>query len=337
MQPLEKSLGLVETKDFAEMVQKAFIPQGVDIPKPDSVFTYNGIDLFTKKSISLITAKPKAGKTTATAWMVAQMINLGVKVLWLDTEQGEYYSSRTQFWILSIAKLERSENLIYYDLKIHPPEERTEMIEYLLENGTYDFIVIDGIRDLVYDINSPDEATLTATNLMKWAEVQNIHILTILHQNKGNENARGHLGSELLAKGETCIKLAVNDAKQIVIEPEYTRGPAFETFALGRDENGIPYLIDDWEQSVKSDKKDKIFLPNQIDDITHFEILRKVLPADPKKKLSEFLQSLKNELSAVYSYSIPDSKINAFKQYYLDKGMVITNGKTPHTKYIFNG
>lgn len=66
-------------------------------------------------------------------------------------------------------------------------------------------MIIDGIRDFVYDINSPSEATKIITMLMQWTDERQIHIHAILHQNKGDENTRGHIGTELNNKAETVL------------------------------------------------------------------------------------------------------------------------------------
>ena len=66
-------------------------------------------------------------------------------------------------------------------------------------------MIIDGIRDFVYDINSPSESTKIITLLMQWTDERQIHIHAILHQNKGDENTRGHIGTELNNKAETVL------------------------------------------------------------------------------------------------------------------------------------
>src|SRR5690606_1239990 len=108
-----------------------------------------------------------------------------IKILWIDTEQGEYYGSRTQSWVLRMSGLIETEYLEYYDLSIFPPLQRIEITEALISNGSYHFVVIDGIRDFVSDINSTDEATNISTSLMKWARVFDCHILSIIHENEG--------------------------------------------------------------------------------------------------------------------------------------------------------
>lgn len=245
-----------EERDIHELIKKALVPQGVEIPKPDTVFSINGISVFTKKSISTLIGKAKAGKTTVTSWMVANSIKENTKVLWVDTEQGSYYASRTQHWILKQAGMERSENLHFYDLKVYGPKERIEMIELIIAEIRPDLVIIDGIRDLVYDINSPEEATNKTGMLMRWAEEMDCHILVILHQNKGNDHARGHLGTEMINKSESVIKVEQNDDKLIVCSPEYTRSKPFEEFAFDRDQQGIPFVVVGYsgEVNFKSDR-----------------------------------------------------------------------------------
>ena len=43
-------------------------------------------------------------------------------------------------------------------------------------------VIIDGIRDMVYDINSPSESTRIISKLMQWTDDRQIHIHTILQQ-----------------------------------------------------------------------------------------------------------------------------------------------------------
>ena len=43
---------------------------------------------------------------------------------------------------------------------------------------------------MVYDINSPSESTRIISKLMQWTDDRQIHIHTILHQNKGDEERK---------------------------------------------------------------------------------------------------------------------------------------------------
>lgn len=331
-------LGFKETIDFDEIIKKSLIPQGITIAPPEVVFDIGGVPMLTKKSVSLLIAKAKAGKTTVAAWIVSESIRKDLKVLWIDTEQGFYYGSRTQYWILSIAGIAESENLKYFDLKTYNPNIRTQIIEHVISEGNFDLVVIDGIRDVVFDINSPEEATITATNLMKWVEMYNCHIINILHQNKGNDNARGHLGTELVNKSEITFKVTKEDDKTIV-EPEYCRNMDFKPFALFRGDNGEPYLDEEWEHSSTPNatpKKEKILLPNQIDKSTHLELLQEMFKNEPEKKYKAFATSIQNKLNTVYGYKIPYKTAENYLQHYVDNKIILTKGSTPQTKYFIN-
>src|SRR5690606_7195451 len=102
----------------------------------------------------------------------------------------------------------------FLDVKIYDPKKRIAITEAAIKQFDPDFIIIDGIRDLVFDINSPEEATIISGEMMRWAEIYDCHILTIIHENKGSGTARGHLGTEMQNKAEVVLKVFKNEEKQ---------------------------------------------------------------------------------------------------------------------------
>jgi hypothetical protein len=73
-------------------------------------------------------------------------------------------------------------------------------------------VIVDGIRDLVNDINDGVLAQEVMEELMQLAADQNCCIVGVLHQNKGSEdhNLRGWIGTELMNKAfevYACEKL----------------------------------------------------------------------------------------------------------------------------------
>jgi hypothetical protein len=131
-------------------------------------------------------------------------------------------------------------------------------------------LVIDGIRDLINDINSPEEATMISSKLLKWTEERNIHIITVLHQNKQDGNARGHLGAELTNKAESVISVE-KKGDVTIVSPEYLRGLDFEPFAFGVDPDSNPYLIDAYrnKDDVGKHKLTAFDIPKE----THIKVL----------------------------------------------------------------
>jgi hypothetical protein len=101
---------------------------------------------------------------------------------------------------------EELEFLNVFCLRKYAPNERLEIIENAIEvTKNLGLVIIDGIRDLITNINDPDQATMITTKLMKWSEEKDCHILTVIHENKGNEQARGHIGTELINKAERIL------------------------------------------------------------------------------------------------------------------------------------
>ena len=100
-------------------------------------------------------------------------------VLYIDTEQGRHHCQKVLKRILRLAGLPEDKNPEY------TPPIRLAIVEQAI--GTIPdlgLVIIDGIRDFLYDINSPSEATDIISRFMQWTDDRQIHIHTILHQNK---------------------------------------------------------------------------------------------------------------------------------------------------------
>ena len=58
-------------------------------------------------------------------------------------------------------------------------------------------MVIEVIHDLMLDINNSIESIQLVEGLMRWTNERDTHIQTMLHLNRGDDNAQGHIGTEL--------------------------------------------------------------------------------------------------------------------------------------------
>ncbi|RZJ91867.1 MAG: hypothetical protein EOO20_03765 [Chryseobacterium sp.] len=202
------------------------------------------------------------------------------------------------------------------------------MIELIIKELNPDLVIIDGVRDLVYDINSPEEATTKTGSLMRWAEEYNTHIAVVLHQNKGNEHARGHLGTEMINKSETVIKIEQNEEKLIVCTPEYTRSKAFDIFAFSRDENGIPFIVDGFAGAIAAQsgegKKKKIDPTDPSFDAAHEEIIDKVFSVAQFLKYDDLIANIRHYFK-IYGIDMGISKAKEFQTHYIQSGIIWSN------------
>ncbi len=206
--------------------------------------------------------------------------------LYFDTEQGNYYVHKVLTRICRLINKPIPDNLKVFSLRKFNPAQRLAIIEHAIYTiPNIGIVVIDGIRDLVTSINDEEQATSTTTKLLRWTEEKNIHLLTVLHQNKSDNNARGHLGTELVNKAQTVLSIAKSeDDKAIsIVEAEQCRDMDFEPFAFTVDFEGLPKIVDTWEQAKPQGKK-QIF--NPITDVNIFTTLSKCFSGSGNEKIS---------------------------------------------------
>lgn len=168
-------------------------------------------------------------------------------VLYFDTEQGKWHVQTALKRICKIVGVQTPTNLKTYGLRALNPIERTELIEFAIYNTPgLGIVFIDGIKDLITSINDEEQATMIVSKLMKWSEEKNILIVTVLHQNKGDNNARGHIGTELNNKAETVLSVSKSADNEMVsiVSAEMCRNIEPESFAFEIDQHGIPYVSD---------------------------------------------------------------------------------------------
>ena len=89
-----------------------------------------------------------------------------------------------------------------YNLRGLGCETRRELMEVAINSLHPDLVIIDGIKDLVTDINDAIQATQIMEQLMMLAQKNNCCIVNVLHQNKSeaDHNMRGSIGTELTNK-----------------------------------------------------------------------------------------------------------------------------------------
>jgi Trp operon repressor len=117
-----------------------------------------------------------------------------------------------------------------------------EVIKEAIDDLRPDIVVIDGIRDLLADFNDVKESSRIINELMIITTTYNCGIITVIHTNKADNNARGHLGSELYNKAETVLQVANKDGTASV-KPHHSRNIEIEPFSF-RVVDGLPTLCD---------------------------------------------------------------------------------------------
>ena len=259
---------------FAREYERAYIPLDKPLPPPETLISigehqFKGncypTTVMTAGSFSVIAAPSKSKKTLFKTQLCATYIGGNASyrfpnihshrkddcyILDFDTEQSEYYAQRT---FKSVADIVGTIYPQYLTFKIcHlSAEERVAFIEKVLERfkGKVKLVFIDGIADLMNDVNNLEWSNQIVHKLIKWADDYKIHICTIIHVAYGVTKATGHLGSAVTKKAETVFLLKVDDNDKNIVEvlPQYTRGYPFDSFKFMVDSNDFTiYFYDEF-------------------------------------------------------------------------------------------
>lgn len=267
---LQEDRQKVIESDPVELLEKAQITLSKDLKPPPAVIQVDNLQakpvtIFTEGNISVIQGRAKARKSFAVAMLTAASVSdswiyrkfRSIKnrtVVYFDTEQSSFYVQQAYHRIAQMSHGNRiNERFFCFGLRQHPPHERLRLIEYVFENfQELGFVIIDGIRDLIKDINSPDEATMITSKLLKWSEESGAHILTVLHENKEGGKARGHIGSELVNKAETILRVEKleQDPRVSKISCEMVRGLDFDDIYFSINDN-LPEVIVNYNEMAK--------------------------------------------------------------------------------------
>ena len=322
----------------ADMWEKSLLRVTDECKADTEVLFCNGAVIGTLGNFSASTGKAKSRKTfNVTALTAAALKNGEVlayigempedkrTILYIDTEQSPYHCQRVIWRILHLAGLpvdSHPDNFKFASLRPYSPEQRLAMIDHAIATTPgIGLVIIDGIRDLMYDINNATEATNVITRLMSWTDRYQIHIHTVLHQNKADDNVRGHIGTELNNKAETVLQIAKNgdDTSVSEVTAPLIRSIDMEPVAFTVNEEGLPEQKHDHEFGKKSVRRG--FSYTELTEEQHREALGITFANGPVKTYKGVIKALMEGYASIgfkRSYSI----ITELKKFLTNKRMI---------------
>lgn len=292
-------------EELESYLSKGEIKATDKITIPPKILFVGDCTIATFGNFSASTGKAKSKKTFNISAMVAAAVTNSTvlnyraclpegkrNILYFDTEQSKFHCHSVLERIYKLSGLSLKEDdprLMFWGLREYTPKLRIAVIDYALRK--YDevgLVIIDGLRDLMYDINNGKEATDVMTVLMAWTSVYELHIHTVLHLNKNDNNPRGHIGTELENKAETVLIISKNTMNNSVseVKPMHMRDKEFTTFAFHIDDNKLPVLDSSMSVTVvKPREKSLVSLDNEV----HQEILGKLFEENTPTKYNDLV------------------------------------------------
>ncbi|MBO4487168.1 MAG: AAA family ATPase [Bacteroidaceae bacterium] len=245
------------------LLEKLRITPEKELEPMEFLFRLFGKPCFPRRELVAVTGKAKSGKTFVTSMLMACCNMRDVlsfhrehepplRVLWYDTEQSDestqdILKNRVFRMVAPAPDLfsQRSGELFdVFNVRAVEWKERRSLLKEAVERYGPDLVIVDGIRDLVNDINDGVLAQEVMEELLHLATRQNCCIVCVLHQNKGSEdhNLRGWIGTELMNKAfevYACEKMMPQ--RVFKLEQTLTRKYDIEqTMYFEVDEQGLP-------------------------------------------------------------------------------------------------
>ena len=242
-----------------------------ELPKMDFLFRLFGKPCFPRRELVAITGKAKSGKTFVTSMLMAccQVSDVlsfhrepesPLRMLWYDTEQSD--ESTQDILRNRVMRMADGGGKLFdiFNVRGVPWKERRDLLCEAVTRCKPDLVIVDGIRDLVNDINDGVLAQEVVEELMHLATEHDCCIVCVLHQNKSGEdrNLRGWIGTELMNKAfevYSCEKLMPQ--RIFSLEQTLTRKYDIERtmyFEVGDD--GLPVTCDVPTDGGSKDKTD---------------------------------------------------------------------------------
>lgn len=260
-------------------LEKCRITSTKALPPMEFLFSLFDEPCFPRRELVAFTGRAKSGKTFVMSMLMVLCVTRQIlsfrrleantsdiihqtsdtdplRVLWYDTEQSDNSTQdilvnriiplfrrvmgpdepfpEQQFEIFNVRNVERASREPYFLAAI--------------DHYRPDLVILDGIRDLVSDINDGTVAQDMMEKLMKTAQQYNCCIVCVLHQNKSGDSRdpRGWLGTELLNKAYDVFATEKLMPQRIFkLEQLYTRKYDIEqSLYFTVDDEGLPCVTE---------------------------------------------------------------------------------------------
>lgn len=213
-------------QELLQRLERRRITPDKEIPPMQFLFEMFCKPCFPRGELVAIAGKAKSGKTFVSSILMSlcfrdEVLTLRrletepMRVLWFDTEQSEESTQdilrhrilpmigpQETLKEMNLFNMEDNYMFQIFNVRADFWQDRLPLLEAAMRRYRPDLVILDGIRDLVSDINDGVMAQEVIERLMHLASELHGCITCILHQNKAAEdkNLRGWIGTELKNK-----------------------------------------------------------------------------------------------------------------------------------------
>ena len=272
-------------QEIDELYVERITPE-TDLPPMQPLFRMFDVPCFYRGELVADCGKAKSGKTyflsilmaaclTQKALALERIVHTDLsdltdlkplRVLWIDTEQSQQSTQEIlKERVIPLAEKCHTDdinNTFYaFNLRGLGFEKRGKMVNVAIRTIKPDICIIDGIKDLMTDINDAVQATRIMEQLMALAKEFNCSIVCVLHLNKSEQdrNMRGSIGTELTNKAFEVFQCEMISEKDktdtFKVTQTYSRKQKMkQKFYYRINDEGLPEWCPDYQEQPRDDQ-----------------------------------------------------------------------------------
>lgn len=254
----------IEQPVKVEIPKECWLDVTQDIVEPTWLLKYQGVGFSPLGDIQVVRGMEGNGKSMLLTILMATVLSgecggltcdlKDTRVLYVDTEQNMASTLFVQRRVHHLCGWRGKEaNARFRVMMLREVEDLQDRNSYLwqaIDDFKPTVVFIDGVADLVSDINKFDECMMMVRKLMAEASRRFISIWSVLHVNYGTQKMRGHLGTEIAHKVSdvlSCQKDKSQDPPLFTVEQVKARNKDIQNFSfiVSDDESkiGIPTMV----------------------------------------------------------------------------------------------
>ena len=314
---------LPRLNEYSDQIKERLVDPSTPIPPPEDIFLLKKGNTYCipKGDVVVITGKAKNGKTQLiNIWITALCRGafLGFKairkkrILYIDCEQNKVNTAKFMRKVYKHCGWEKEQSQNQFqaiNLRGDNYMERRDFTEKAIREGSYEVIFIDGVKDLLQDINNPTQCSDVLEFLLQLTKDYGCTIFCVLHENKGDTNLRGHIGTELLNKSAEVWKVKKSGNIFEVEQTECRNEPC----------NGFGFYINQDTGLLEGAEPAKKISREKQTKIKLFENMKASLPPLSSLKYTE-LKDTYSEVAGVTEKTAERHITKAVKEGYISKG-----------------
>jgi hypothetical protein len=333
------------TTDLAAYVKAHKFNSANRPTEDDHILFLHDIPIGSKENIITITGKSKSRKTIAASaiatsiFLPDQQHFLGfhstlpetANVLHVDTEQGYkhyYHSVERIFRNASTDPPERFTSIHTRDADI---PMRLALIDYLCELLKPSVLIVDGLTDLVYDINDQAEATKIGEKFLQLSSKYQLLVIGVIHTTKTTGFMTGAIGTIFEKKSETVIKVELDEKDKMLshISCQFSRNKPFDDFSIRADDNNEYSIENEVNIQVKGEILPENILPHE------FSLLfTKSFGINQSISAKDLQNSIKKHAKDIINKTISVRNALLFMDSFAKKGLIIQDTAGNYIKWV---